>query len=81
MFTFGHAVGSVVGVLAALGIRTTLVAPTVWKSRAGLIGKGKDAARSRGIQLWPDWAALEKKAAGQALADAALIAITHGEAP
>jgi crossover junction endodeoxyribonuclease RuvC len=79
MFTFGHAAGAVEGVLAALMIPVTLVPPQTWKRRAGLIGKDKDAARSRAIQLWPRWNALGKKGEGQALADAALIA-RFGEA-
>jgi crossover junction endodeoxyribonuclease RuvC len=74
MFTFGHATGSVEGVLAALMIPVTLVSPPTWKRRAGLIGTDKDAARSRAIQLWPRWDALGKKVEGQAFADAALIA-------
>ena len=74
MFSFGHAAGSVMGVLAAMRIPVTLVTPQAWKKRAGLIGKDKDAARSRAIQLWPRWGALGKKGEGQALADAALIA-------
>lgn len=74
MFSFGHAAGSVMGVLAALRIPVTLVTPQRWKKAAGLIGKDKDAARSRAIQLWPRWSALGKKGEGQALADAALIA-------
>jgi crossover junction endodeoxyribonuclease RuvC len=75
MFTFGHAVGVVEGVLSGLGIPYTLVSPLAWKKRAGLIGTDKDAARSRAIQLWPAWRDLDTKAKGQALADAALIAM------
>jgi crossover junction endodeoxyribonuclease RuvC len=74
MFSFGHAAGVVAGVLGALEITTTLVAPQAWKKGAGLIGTDKDAARARAIQLWPSWRDLDKKGAGQALADAALIA-------
>lgn len=74
MFSFGHAAGSVMGVLAAMRIPVTLVTPQSWKKEAGLIGKDKDAARSRAIQLWPRWSALGKKGEGQALADSALIA-------
>lgn len=74
MFSFGHAAGVVAGVLGALQITTTLVTPQAWKKRAGLIGQDKDAARSRAIQLWPEWRALDLKGKGQALADAALIA-------
>lgn len=77
MFTFGHAAGVVDGVVQALGIPCTRVTPQAWKKRAGLIGTDKDAARTRAIQLWPRWAELHKKAKGQALADAALIAL-HG---
>ncbi len=74
MFSFGHAAGTVSGVLAALHITTTLVSPASWKKAAGLIGTDKDAARSRAIQLWPKWRDLDAKGKGQALADAALIA-------
>lgn len=73
MFSFGHAAGTASGVLAALHIETTLVAPAAWKKAAGLIGTDKDAARSRAIQLWPKWRDLDAKGKGQALADAALI--------
>ena len=74
MFTFGHAAGAIAGVLAALRIPATYITPQRWKKAAGLIGKDKDAARSRAIQLWPRWGELGKKGEGQALADAALIA-------
>jgi crossover junction endodeoxyribonuclease RuvC len=51
-----------------------MVTPQKWKKAAGLIGTDKDAARTRAIQLWPNWRDLDKKGKGQALADAALIA-------
>lgn len=74
MFTFGHAAGTAEGVLQGAGISYTLVTPQRWKKAAGLIGKDKDAARSRAIQLWPLWRDLDAIGKGQALADAALIA-------
>ena len=74
MFSFGHAAGVVAGVLGAMLIPVTLVTPQSWKKRAALIGKDKDAARTRAIQLWPAWRDLDLKGKGQALADAALIA-------
>lgn len=80
MFSFGHSAGVVAGVLGALEITVTLVTPQAWKKRAGLIGQDKDAARSRAIQLWPHWRALDAKGKGQALADAALIAKFGGAA-
>lgn len=73
-FNFGHNVGTIMGVLGALGMPHTLVTPVFWKKAAGLIGTDKDAARVRAIQLWPQWSELHKKGKGQALADAALIA-------
>lgn len=79
MFTFGHAAGVVEGVVVGQMIPVTKVTPQAWKKRAGLVGKDKDAARSRAIQLWPRWDSLGKKGEGQALADAALIA-RFGEA-
>lgn len=76
MFSFGHACGVIQGVLGGLQVPYTLVPPPTWKRRAGLIGTDKDAARSRAIQLWPAWRDLDSKGKGQALADAALIALT-----
>lgn len=74
MFTFGHAAGTVRGVLGALEIPVRMVTPVHWKKTVGLLNKDKDAARSMAIQLWPAWKVLDKKGQGQALADAALIA-------
>lgn len=73
MFNFGRSAGAVDGVLAALDIPVTYITPGAWKKAAGLLGADKDASRGRAAQLWPHWRALDKKAEGQALADAALI--------
>ena len=74
MFNFGHSTGVMIGVICALKIPYTTITPQAWKREANLIGTDKEAARARAIQLWPTWRALDKKGAGQALADAALIA-------
>lgn len=74
MFTFGHAAGTVRGVLGALEIPVRMVTPQAWKKHVGLLNTDKDAARSLAIQMWPNWRVLDKKGEGQALADAALIA-------
>lgn len=79
MFTFGHAAGTVRGVLGALEIPVRMVTPQAWKKHVGLLNKDKDAARSLAIQLWPQWRELDKKGHGQALADAALIALYASE--
>jgi len=73
MFSFGHSAGVIQGVLGALEIPVLMVTPQTWKKAAGLSGTDKDAARSRALQIWPWWRALDKKGEGQALADAALI--------
>lgn len=74
MFTFGHAAGLVEGVVTGAGIPLDLVTPQAWKKSAGLIGKDKDAARSRAVQLYPGLRVLDLKGKGQAVADALLIA-------
>lgn len=74
MFSFGHAMGALEGVLGALAVPYTLCTPQRWKRAAGLIGTDKDAARSRAIQLYPDLRLLDAKGKGQAVADAILIA-------
>lgn len=59
------------------GIPLTLVTPQAWKRGAGLIGKDKDAARSRAVQLYPGLRVLDFKGKGGAVADAILIGL-HG---
>lgn len=76
-FTFGHAAGLVEGVVMGAGIPLTLVTPQAWKRGAGLIGKDKDAARSRAVQLYPGLRVLDLKGKGGAVADAILIGL-HG---
>ena len=75
MFSFGHAAGTIAGVVGALQKPYYYVTPQSWKKDAGLIGKDKDAARTLAIQKQPKWRDLDKKIKGQALADAALIAL------
>ena len=75
MFSFGHSAGVIQGVLGAFEIPVTMVTPSQWKKRAGLVGQDKDASRTLAIQMWPFWRELDKKGAGQAYADAALIAL------
>jgi crossover junction endodeoxyribonuclease RuvC len=74
-FSFGHAAGVPEGVIAALGIPITLVPPQAWKKSHGLVGKDKDAARTRAAQLYPCERTFDLKGKGQALADAVLIGL------
>ena len=41
------------GILAALGVPTTYHSPSVWKRRYGLLGRPKDASRTRALELFP----------------------------
>ncbi len=74
VFNFGHMLGSIEGVLQAVGIPYQLVSASVWKKRAGLIGKKKSASRSLAGQLFPDQADRFKRVKDDGLAEAALIA-------
>lgn len=72
MFNFGVTYGAVQGILGALQIPMVLVSPQLWKKRAGLLGKNKDAARTLAQQLYPTVDLAHKKDVGRA--DAILIA-------
>jgi crossover junction endodeoxyribonuclease RuvC len=60
-FRFGVAVGMIHGILACNTVPTHLVAPAVWKRSLGLIGKPKDAARAKAIQMYPAVTGLTRK--------------------
>lgn len=74
MFAFGRAAGVIEGVLAGLGIATTLVPSQTWQAAMGLKGKGKDAARARCAQLYPKQASLFARKKDDGRADATMIA-------
>ena len=77
MFSFGHSAGVVEGLIAGMGIPYSKITPQAWKKAYNLIGKDKDAARSRAVELYPDVRLLDQKGKGQAIADAIFIA-RHG---
>lgn len=74
MFAFGRALGTVLGVLGALEIPTTMVSPAQWK-RSLALSKGKGAARSRASQLLPHCAFQWPLAGHHDRAEAALLAL------
>lgn len=83
MFSFGRSLGAVEGVLAALGIATTYYAPSAWKRRYGLVGRPKDASRTRALELFPDAAGWLTRKKDHGRADAILLAhllLTAGKA-
>jgi hypothetical protein len=80
MFGFGRSLGVVEGVLAALNISVTYVAPATWTRAMGK-PQGKDASRHRAMELYPDHQHLFKRVMDDGRAEAALIAtwgIRHG---
>lgn len=76
-FNFGRGVGVLDGICGALQLRVTYPTPQKWKKRAGLIGKDKDQARTRALELYPHLDLHRKKDVGRA--DAILIAHYGGE--
>jgi len=51
-FSFGYTSGAIAGVLGALRVPVTTVAPAVWK-RAMRLGADKDLSRARALELFP----------------------------
>lgn len=72
MFNFGTSYGIIIGVCSALAYPLFLVRPNLWKKRAGLLNKPKDAARGLAQQVYPETDLSLKKHIGRA--DAILIA-------
>ena len=72
-FTFGTAYGVLLGVLAALNLRHTLVTPAVWKKAVGCPAD-KGGARARAMQLFPAHADLFRRVKDADRAEASLLA-------
>jgi len=74
-FSFGKGVGIWVGILAALGVPYTEVAPQTWK-RVMMrdMGKDKDASRLRAMQLFPAAASELARKGDHGRAEALLLA-------
>lgn len=77
-FAFGRSRGVIEGVLAALAVPATHIAPAAWKRAVGIAAGrdgAKDAARSEAIRRWPAKATLFARVKDDGRAEAALIAI------
>jgi crossover junction endodeoxyribonuclease RuvC len=74
MFGFGRSLGVVEGVLAALNVPVTYVAPATWTKALGKAA-GKDASRQRAIELFPAMSEHFKRVKDDGRAEAALIAM------
>ncbi len=65
MFTIGYGFGLWLGILVALAMPYTTVRPVVWKKAFGL-GKDKEQARLRAMQLFPSADLRRKRDHGRA---------------
>ena len=74
MFGFGRSLGVVEGVLAALQVPCTYVAPATWTKAMGK-AQGKDASRHRAMELFPEHQQLFKRVMDDGRAEASLIAV------
>jgi len=76
VFSFGMNYGQILGVLSALKIPVTLVAPTKWKPAVGLpTGSDKAKSRARASQIWPGAADNFARVRDDGRAEAALLAL------
>lgn len=73
-FHFGESLGAVKGVCGALGLQVRMARPQLWKKRAGIAGKDKDAARTLAIQSHPEISEMLSRKKDVGRADAILIA-------
>jgi crossover junction endodeoxyribonuclease RuvC len=77
-FAFGRSRGVCEGVLAAVGIPATFIAPAAWKRAIGIPpGKegAKGAARAEAIRRWPSRASLFARVKDDVRAEGALIGV------
>jgi len=73
VFSFGRSVGVIEGILAAEHIPVSIVTPQAWQKAAGVRG-GKDGARQRACELFPNYAGLFARKKDDGRADAACMA-------
>jgi crossover junction endodeoxyribonuclease RuvC len=73
VFSFGRSFGMIEGILAALHMPVTYVAPATWV-KAVHRGAGKDASRQRAMELFPENQADFKRVKDDGRSDASLIA-------
>jgi crossover junction endodeoxyribonuclease RuvC len=74
MFRFGQSVGTIAGVVGALGLPVAWVSPSKWKREAGLDATA-ERSRAKAIETWPDKAALFARVKDHNRAEAALLAL------
>lgn len=78
MFTFGHSLGFIEGVLSGLRIPYQLIPPVTWKRSFSLIGKDKKASIETCQKLFPELSLMatpKSRVPSDGLAEATLLAL------
>ena len=79
MFNFGQSFGILKGISSAMQLPVYFVRPAKWKKYFNLINSGKDASRTRAIEIFPYFSSQLSKKKDSNKADAILIASFHHE--
>lgn len=74
-FTFGRAYGTLEGVIQARRWPLAHIPPSQWKKKLSLPKADKDGARQWARRQWPESDLFETKLRGQAIGDAAALAV------
>lgn len=75
-FKTGQGYGTILGVVAGLGLRVEVVRATAWKKRLGL-SSDKERSRQMALARWPNSAHLFARKLDEGRAEAALLALSH----
>ena len=79
MFNFGQSFGILKGISSAMQLPVYFVRPAKWKKYFNLINSGKDASRTRAIEIFPYFSSQLSKKKDSNKADAILIASFYHE--
>jgi crossover junction endodeoxyribonuclease RuvC len=78
-FTFGRAFGTIEGVMLARRVPVDYIAPHVWKKKLSMPKDDKDGPRQWARRRWPQSDLFGTKVRGQAIADAAALAVAWAQ--
>ena len=79
MFNFGQSFGILKGLCSAMQLPIYFIRPARWKKYFGLIKSGKDASRTKAIEMFPSFSSQLSKKKDSNKADAILIASFYYE--
>ena len=79
MFNFGQSFGILKGIFSAMQLPVFFVRPAKWKKYFNLLNSGKDASRTKAIEIFPYFSSRLSKKKDSNKADAILIASFYHE--